>query len=308
MRPNQSSIVVIAGPTASGKTAVGLKLAEQFSGEIVSADSVQVYRYLDVGSAKPSPEERSRVPHHMIDVRDPDEEFSAGDYVREARASVEGIVARGLVPFLVGGTGLYIRLLLGGVIDVPPSSPELRQSLLRQKQVMGPGYLYRRLCSVDPETASKTAAENVARIIRALEVFELTGKPVSLFQRGHAFRDSPYRRLFICLAPDRKVLYERIDKRVDSMVKGGLFDEVRDLYERGYGRQLKSLQSLGYRHVGMVLAGEMDRDDAIGVLKRDTRRYAKRQFTWFRSEPGVLWINPDDEARIRFEVANFLGR
>lgn len=285
-----------------------MRLAEEFGGEIVSADSIQVYRYMDVGSAKPTPQERSRVPHHMIDVRDPDEDFSAGDYVRQARESVSHIVHKGRVPLVVGGTGLYIRMLLGGIIDAPPADPQLRQWLLEQEERLGQGTLFARLCEVDPESARKIPPQNIARIVRALEVFALTEKPLSSFHHGHGFRDRRYRYLFICLAPQRKVLYERIDKRVDSMIKGGLLEEVRGLYERGFHRRLKSMQSLGYRHAGMILAGETDEQEAIRLMKRDTRRYAKRQMTWFRSEPGTLWRDPDNEPQIRFEVSHFLGR
>lgn len=304
----EAKIVVIGGPTASGKTAVGIRLAERFGGEIVSADSVQVYRYLDVGSAKPTVEEQSRVRHHMIDIRYPDEEFSAGDYVREARRAVDEILEKGGLPLVVGGTGLYIRLLLGGIVDLPGAAHVLRKKLLEEERTGGEGTLFGRLLDVDPETAGITGPHNIMRIVRALEVFEKTGKRLSEIQMEHAFADRPYRALFVCCAPERPALYERIDKRVDCMIKGGLFDEVRNLYERGYSRELKSLQSLGYRHAGLVLAGEKDRDEAIRLMKRDTRRYAKRQFTWFRSEPDVKWFDPAEAGNIELAVAHFLDR
>ncbi len=299
---------MIGGPTASGKTAVGIRLAERFGGEIVSADSVQVYRYLDVGSAKPTAEEQSRVRHHMIDVRDPDEEFSAGDYVREARRRVDAILEKGGLPLVVGGTGLYIRLLLGGIVDLPGAAHALRKKLLEEEDAGGEGTLFGRLLAVDPETAGLTGPHNLMRIVRGLEVFEITGKRLSEIRMEHAFTDRPYRSLFVCCTPARPALYERIDNRVDSMIKGGLFDEVRSLYERGYTRELKSLQSLGYRHAGLVLAGEKDRDEAIRLMKRDTRRYAKRQFTWFRSEPDVNWFDPAEAGSIELAVAHFLDR
>lgn len=301
------SVVVIAGPTASGKTSCGIELAERFGGEIVSADSVQIYRHLDIGSAKPTQEERARVVHHMIDIRDPDEDFSAGDYVREARECLDKIRTKSLVPLVVGGTGLYIKLLLGGIVDVPATDPLVRQRL-KQEESKGDGTLYARLVKVDPESARRTTPQNLVRIVRALEVYELTGKRLSDIQQEHALQDRPYRALFIGITPVRDVLYERIDVRVDSMIKGGLFEEVSRLHELGFGRDLKPLQSLGYRHAGMVLSGETEKDEAVRLMKRDTRRFAKRQLTWFRSEPEVLWFDPQERARIGFVVANFLGR
>lgn len=300
-------IIVIGGPTASGKTTVGLELAEPRGGQIVSADSVQIYRYMDIGSAKPSRDERSRVAHHMIDIRDPDEGFSAGDYVREARKCIGEIFREGGLPLVVGGTGLYIRALLGGIVELPAANPGLRRELRGLEGKEGPGALFKRLAELDPVCADRTPPENIARVIRALEVIELTGKRLSEIQDRHCFRNRPYETLFICLNLPRQILYERIDKRVDSMIEGGLLKEVLQLYGRGYSRELKSMQSLGYRHAGMVMAGQMDLREAVRLMKRDTRHYAKRQLTWFRSEPGVLWCDPDDIKGIGLKVSNFLG-
>jgi tRNA dimethylallyltransferase len=307
MSTERPHVVVIAGPTASGKTGLGIELAEKFKGEIVSADSVQIYRHMDIGSAKPTPDERSRVVHHMIDIRNPDEDFSAGDYVREARNCIDNIHARGMVPLVVGGTGLYIRLLLGGIVSLPAANSLLRHTL-REEESKTEGCLYARLFEVDPESARRATPHNLVRIIRALEVYELTGRRLTDIQKEHGLQDRRYRALFICTAPKRQVLYERIDKRVDCMIKGGLFEEMSRLYGLGFARNLKSLQSLGYRHAGMVLAGEKDEREAIRLMKRDTRRFAKRQVTWFRSEPDVLWIDPEDNTEMGLVVANFLGR
>ena len=307
MNETKPSIIVIGGPTASGKTAVGIELAETRGGQIVSADSVQIYRYMDVGSAKPTREERSRVTHHMIDIRDPDEDFSAGDYVREARQRISEILQKGGLPVVVGGTGLYIRSLIGGIVELPPAHPGLRRELRGQEEKGGKGTLFKRLWELDPVSAGRTPSENIARVIRALEVIELTGKKLSEIQERHCFQDRPYDVLFVCLEPNRQLLYERIDKRVDSMIRGGLLEEVVRLYGRGYSREFKSMQSLGYRHAGMVLAGQMDLVGATRLMKRDTRHYAKRQLTWFRSEPGVLWCDPDDIKGIGLKVSNFLG-
>lgn len=308
MSGDKPRIVVVAGPTASGKTALGLRLAEKFNGEIVSGDSIQVYRHMDVGSAKPSPEERFRVPHHMIDIRDPDEDFSAGDYLREARRCVDDILSRDRAPFVVGGTGLYIRTLLHGLVDAPGPSADIRARLKTEEERLGPGTLYERLVAKDPDAARSISRENLPRIVRALEVMALTGEKISEFQANHGFRGSPYAYLLICLSIDRKVLYERIDKRVDSMIKEGLIEEVSNLYSRGYSRDLKPLQSLGYRHAGMILSGEMDRNEAIRLMKRDTRHYAKRQLTWFRSEPEACWCDPRYPEGIELMVHHFLGR
>lgn len=299
-------IIIIAGPTASGKTEIGGLVAETFNGEVVSADSIQIYRYMDIGSAKPDQELRKRVPHHVIDIRNPDEDFSAGDYVREARTVIRDLTTRGKTPVVVGGTGLYIRCLLGGIIDVPPPLPELRRQLEEEERQKEPGTLYNRLILLDPEAAAAIPRENLRRIIRALELFEITGELPSRMRRQHAFGDRPYTSLYIGLFPERSILYEQIDKRVDSMIKNGLLEEVSHLYAMGYGRDLKSMQSLGYRHGGLVLAGEATVEEAVRLMKRDTRRYAKRQFTWFRSEPSVIRWDPRDVKGILLMVAQFL--
>jgi tRNA dimethylallyltransferase len=285
---------------------LGVELAERHSGEIVSADSVQVYTYLDIGSAKAAAEDRSRVRHHMIDVRYPDEDYTGGDYVREARAAIEGIVTRGKVPIVVGGTGLYVRLLIRGIADGPPPDEALRRAL-RKEERQSPGTLHRRLEEVDPETARRTHPRNTVRIVRALEVHHATGRPISRIQQGHRFGDAPYDTLYLCPTPERKLLYERIDKRVDVMIKDGLVEEVFNLYRLGYQRGLKPLQSLGYRHAGHIIASEMSVPDAIALLKKDTRHFAKRQLTWFRSEPEVIWSDPVDRDGISLMVAHFLG-
>lgn len=307
MAKSKPRIVVIAGPTASGKTAVGIEVALSREGQIVSADSVQIYRYMDIGSAKPTKEETSLVVHHMIDIRNPDEDFSAGDYVREARKCISEILREGGLPIVVGGTGLYIRSLLGGIAELPPAHQELRNNLRSREENEGKGTLFKKLVELDPVTAGRTPPENIARVIRALEVIELTGKRLSEIQEGHCFQDRPYDVLFICFDPERQLLYERIDKRVDSMIEGGLMEEVLQLYDRGYSGELKSMQSLGYRHAGMVLSGQMDLLEATWLMKKDTRHYAKRQVTWFRSEPGVIWCDPDDIKGIGLKVSNFLG-
>jgi tRNA dimethylallyltransferase len=304
---NKPKVIIIAGPTASGKTEISIELAEKFRGEIVSADSVQIYRRMDIGSAKPTAAERARAVHHMIDIREPDEDFSAGDYVREARKCIEKIIRRGRLPIIVGGTGLYIRCLIGGMLDSSKSDRRLRRELLSEAERKGSEALFRRLVEVDPETARHIPSGNIYRIIRALEVFELSGRKMSDLQQEHAFQDRPYSYIFFGLAPARSRLYEQIDQRVDNMIKSGLVEEVTRLQKLGYSADLKSMSSLGYRHVGMALAGAMDVDEAIRLMKRDTRRYAKRQLTWFRSEPDIVWCDPHEMKRIQLIVDDFLG-
>jgi tRNA dimethylallyltransferase len=304
---SKPKIVVIAGPTASGKTSVGIALARRFNGEIVSADSIQIYKHMDIGSAKPTREERAAARHHLLDIRLPDENYSAGDYVRDARAAVDSILGRGRLPLVVGGTGLYIKVLLGGVAEMPASDESIRRALSAD-EFRRPGILYERLEQLDEEAAAGIPPQNIARIIRALEVIITTGKKFSDLRRTHLFKDRPYDCLFFCLDPGREVLYERIDNRVDSMIKGGLLEEVEELFRRGYHSDLKPMQSLGYRHAGMVAAGEADLEEAVRLMKRDTRHYAKRQLTWFRSEPGALWFGPDDQHGMKLILENFLGR
>ncbi len=306
LNETKSKIVVLTGPTASGKTTLSLNLAAHFNLEIVSADSIQIYRYMDIGSAKPTFEERSAVPHHMIDIRFPDEDFTAGDYVREARSVINNIIGRGRQPLVVGGAGLYIRLLLRGIAEIPIGNPGLRERF-KAEEAATPGILHGRLGEVDPEAQTNIPAGNVARLIRALEIIELSGMKFSEIRRKHAFNDRPYDHLIFCVNTDRPELYARIDKRVDGMINDGLLEEYESLSDRGYSSELKSMQSLGYRHAGLALSGNLPLVDAVALMKRDTRKYAKRQFTWFRSEPGVVWVAPSQIKELGTKVANFLG-
>ncbi len=302
----KEKIIVIAGATASGKTSIAIRLARKINAEIISADSIQLFRYMDIGSAKPTIEERSRVPHHLIDIRYPDEPFSAGDFLFEARKAITNIVSRRRVPLVVGGTGLYIKLLLGGLAQVPPSDPKLRLRIQEREKQIGPGTLYEELIRIDADIAGLTTAENVNRISRYLEIYEVTGRKPSELLKEHQFADRPYDYLFLCLDEERASLYERIDVRVDNMIKGGLLEETAYLLHLGYSRDLKPMKSLGYRHAGMILAGEMRMSEAVELMKRDTRRYAKRQFTWFRSEPKATWIDHDKAHGLELMVINFL--
>jgi len=289
--PNNKPLLVIAGPTAVGKTDASIQLARELGAEIVSADSMQIYRGMDIGTAKPTPEQRKLVYHHMIDIVAPDQPYSVGDYLRDARTAIDGILASGGTPVVVGGTGLYIRALMKGLFHGPPADLDLRERLLLQEAEGGTGALYFDLVKVDPEAAVKIHPNDLRRTIRALEVFYLRDRKLSDFQLEHSFQDRPYRFRLIFLVRNRSELYARIEKRVDQMIAEGLEDEVRRLMEHGYPRELSSMQGLGYKHFLDYFLGKTSREEAVAFLKRDTRRFAKRQFTWFRREPDAVWVD-----------------
>ncbi|MGD9875366.1 tRNA (adenosine(37)-N6)-dimethylallyltransferase MiaA [Desulfococcus sp.] len=299
-------IVVICGPTGIGKTATAIALARIFHGEIISADSMQIYRHMDIGTAKPTPEERTAAPHHLIDIADPDEPFDAARYAREARAVIAAVVARNALPIVTGGTGLYIKSLTQGIFRAKPVDPALRERLKQEVDRMGAPALHRRLQERDPITAGRIHPNDAFRIIRAIEIFETTGKPLSDHHSTHRFGDAPFRTLKIGLEMERSALYERIDRRVDIMLAMGLAAEVRGLLELGYPSQLKSMKSIGYRHMADFIEGRTTWAEAVRTLKRDTRRYAKRQYTWFRADPEVWWVPPHDLETMRNRILEFL--
>lgn len=282
-------IVVICGPTGVGKTAFSLALAEALDGEIVGADSLQVYRHLDIGTAKASREERARVPHHLIDVVDPDVEFNAADYRARVDEVIADVTARGKVALVVGGTGLYIRLLVHGLFDAPEPSPELREQYRAEAEARGVESLYARLETIDPELAARVNPNDFIRITRGLEIFDQTGTPITVHQRAHRFAAPHYNALKIALVRPREELYGRINQRVDQMMEEGLLEEYHGLLEMGYGPQHKPMQSLGYRQIGEFVRGEVPLAEALESIKSQTRRYAKQQLSWFRKEPGVHW-------------------
>lgn len=300
-------IVLIAGPTAVGKSSLALKLAARLGGELISIDSVQIYRGLDIGSAKPSAAERARVPHHLIDELDPDEDCNVAEFVERALAAVDDVVARGKVAVAVGGTNLYVRVLVHGIFEAPPPDEQLRARHKALAAEHGPAHLHARLAAIDPELAARVHPNDLVRVSRGLEVHELTGKPLSDHQREHAFQSSNVEALKIALNRPREDLYRRIDQRVDAMLESGLEAEVRSLVEQGYGLGLKPLQSLGYRHIGAYIAGDVEYAEAVRKLKRDTRRFAKQQLSWLRSERGVVWASAEvDAATIERDVRTFV--
>jgi tRNA dimethylallyltransferase len=290
----QAPLVVIVGPTAVGKTRLALRLARRLGAEIVSADSRQVYRGMDIGTDKPTAEERQRVPHHLVDIVDPDEEFTLARYQDMAYAAIGRVLARGSVPLLVGGSGLYIKAVVGGW-GIPRVRPNeaLRTELYREAEVKGGMALHARLRQVDPVAAEKIDPRNVRRVIRALEVYLETGRPISELQRR---RPPPYRVLQIGLTMERAALYQRIDQRVDGMIERGLVEEVRGLVEQGYGYELPAMSGLGYRQVGCYLRSEIGLEEAIRLIKRDTRRFVRQQYNWFRlDDEGIRWFQVSDD-------------
>jgi tRNA dimethylallyltransferase len=288
-------LLIVVGPTAVGKSDTALQVADQIDAEIINADSQQVYRHMDVGTAKPSKAEQDKVPHHLIDVVEPDQEFNVADYRRLAIASASRIAERGKPAIVCGGAGLYIRALTRGLFVGPRRHAEVRASLDAEAEKYGLGSLYRRLERMDPSATSWIHPNDRQRIIRALEVCELTGKPMSEWQKEHAFKERPFHTLKIGLDRDRAELYELINQRCHRLIEAGLVEEVKGLVEKGYRLDLKALQSVGYRHIGLFLKGQMSLDQAVFLMKRDTRRLAKRQLTWFRSDNEIRWFHPEEQ-------------
>lgn len=286
-------ILIIAGPTGSGKTSLALEIAQQIPSEIISADSRQVYRHLNIGTAKPSAEELRSIPHHCIDIRDPDQTFNAGDFQTIAREAVASIVGRNRLPIVCGGTGLYLRALVDGFFEQPEFSGEIRNMLEDRIVCEGKEALYTELQRVDPVSAASMDATKFRRVVRALEVFHETGTPISQFHAGHK-KDDLYNALWIGLQWDRQELYRRINARVDMMIESGFLDEVRHLQSLGYDDRLQALQSVGYREAYQFLRNEGTQEQMIDRMKQNTRRFAKRQMTWFRKEQRLQWINGAD--------------
>ena len=295
MKELKKPLIVLTGPTAAGKTELSIALAKKLNGAIISADSMQVYKYMNIGSAKIRPEEMQGVRHYLVDVLDPREEFHVARFQQMAKEALEEIYRYGQLLIVVGGTGFYIQALLKD-IDFDESSGELpcRKELEETARREGGAVLYERLKQVDPESAEAIHPNNVKRVIRALEFYQETGQPISLHNKEQKEKQPPYTYAYFVLNDDRARLYERIDRRVDRMVEQGLVEEVRWLKEHGYDRSLVSMQGLGYKELFPYLDGTCSLEEAVEIIKRDTRHFAKRQITWFKREPDVIWLNQQE--------------
>lgn len=293
--------ILIFGPTASGKTDLSIALALKINGEIISADSMQVYRSMDIGTAKPSKEQIRTVPHHLIDIVDPDEEWNVAGFMDNAEKLIPDIKKRGRVPIIVGGTGLYLNALINGFSFPIAEKDEALRDKLSSKSAEE---LYAKLCRIDPESAKKINKNDKKRVIRAIEVFESTGTPISKMQKS---KKSDGLRLF-CMNMEREALYKRINERVDGMIEKGLADEVKALLNKGYSKELNSMQALGYKETVQFLEGSISLDEAVELIKRKTRNFAKRQLSWFRRFENVSWIDPGQDGAILAEIANKIGR
>lgn len=306
-------LVALLGPTAVGKSRIGILVAASLETEVLTADSRQVFRGMDIGMDKPSEAERRGVPHRLIDLVAPNEPFNTGMYRRLAMQEIERVYAAGRIPLVVGGTGLYVRTLIRGLWSGPAADWSMRTRLMDQEREQGPGFLHRELRRVDPESAARLHPRDLLKIVRALEVYALSHRPLSDIHREHGFEDRPFTALMIGLNRDRAALYGRIDARVESQVSKGLIEETQRLLSEGHGRQLGSMKGLGYRQIAGYLVGEYDYAEAIRRLKRDTRHFAKRQLTWFRKEPDLRWLmidereSPEDTAeRVVAVIQEFL--
>lgn len=301
-------IVIILGPTGTGKSEVAIDVALQVDGEVINADSQLVYRHMDIGTAKPPASVRQKVAHHLIDVVDPDGEFNAALYRELALKVIQDITARRKKAIVCGGTGLYMRALTQGLFVGPAKNPEVRKRLEEEARERGSDFLYQRLRQVDPDATDRIHPNDRYRIIRALEVFELTGKGISRWQKEHGFKESAFEVLKIGLNREREELYALINRRCDEMIGRGLVDEVNGLVERGYSLDLPALQSVGYRQIGLYLRGRVALDEAVALMKRDTRHLAKRQLTWFRADKEIRWFHPErDRKQILDSVKEFFA-
>jgi tRNA dimethylallyltransferase len=301
----QTQLVIITGPTATGKTALAIELATRYQAEIISADSRQVYRYLDIGTAKPTPQQRAVIPHHLVDIVDPDEQFDGARFRSLTLAVIADLVRRGKRMLVVGGTGLYLRALTHGLFPGPPADQVLRARLRDDESTKGRGFLHRWLQEVDPAAARRLHPNDTVRLIRALEVFLLTGIPMSQWQTQHGFRERPFSTLTIGLVVERELLHRRITERCQQMVHDGLIEETQYVWQLGYGPELPVMQTIGYAQIGALLRGQYTYGEALEKMAAETKQLAKRQLTWFRADPEVRWFAPTQAVSIAEAVEKF---
>ena len=288
-------LIILTGPTAVGKTKASIGLAKAIGGEIISADSMQVYRHMDIGSAKITKEEMADVPHYLIDVLEPEEEFHVVRFQQMAKAAMADIYSRGKIPIIVGGTGFYIQALLYDIDFTENAGDSVyREKLEALAKEKGAAYLHGQLAMVDPKSAEEIHANNIKRVIRALEFYHQTGQKISEHNERERQKESPYQFCYFVLNDRRECLYERIDQRVDQMIRNGLVQEVQTLKERGCTKQMVSMQGLGYKEIFSYLEGDCSLEEAVYIIKRDTRHFAKRQLTWFKRERDVIWVQKDE--------------
>lgn len=288
--PTSRPLIVLVGPTAIGKSRVAIEVAKRLGSEVLTADSTQVFRGMDIGTDKPSPQEQREVPHRLIDLVDPDEPFNAGTYRHRAVAEIDRLHKNQQIPLVVGGTGLYVRVLLRGLWPGPPVDWVLRRNLEGEAQERGLVAMYQELTEVDLQTARRVHPNDAVKVLRALEIYRQTGMTASHAHEQHRFQERPFTTLLLGLTMEREALYRRIEERVHVEIEKGLVEETRRLLSQGYMRSLTSMKSLGYRQMAGFLEGEYNFDEAVRQLKRDTRHFAKRQMTWFRKEPEIEWI------------------
>ncbi len=292
----QTYIAIIAGPTGVGKTAASIEIAQRLGGEIICCDSMQIYKGMNIGTAKVTPQEAQGIPHYMVDIVPPEQNFSVCDYQRMCKALIEDISSRGKLPIMVGGTGLYIDTVVDGIDFADSCTDEnYRRQMEEAARNQGCQYVHSLLAQVDPDSASAIHPNNIKRVIRALEYYKFTGAPISQHNRESKKKPSPYRYSYICLTRDRQELYSRIDKRVDIMLQEGLVDEVRALIDSSIGLDCTAMQAIGYKEVAEYILGETEYETMVETLKRNTRRYAKRQLTWFRRRDDVDFVNLSQE-------------
>jgi tRNA dimethylallyltransferase len=300
-------LVVLLGPTAAGKSRIAVHVAKRFDTDVLTADSRQVYRGMDIGTDKPTLEERQGVSHQLIDLADPDEAFNTGWYRQAALVEIDRLLATRQLAFVVGGTGLYIRTLVRGLCPAPQADPQVRDELIKISREQGRDRLYAELVRIDSDTAARLHPNDEAKVIRALEVHRLSGQPMSAMQRQHGFQEALFSTLLIGLQRPKEVLYKRIEERIDWQLAHGMREETRALLERGYGRHLGSMKGLGYRQVSAYVAGEYDYTEMVRRFKRDTRHFTKRQMTWFRKEPGVVWVSIEEDESLEQTVGRVVA-